>query len=1258
MSTYGNNPYSTITYGPYSLVTFDATPVTATPTDHGVITVTWNKPTGSWDLLHVVRNTYGYPVTPDDGDMLLELTPTSTVYTYVDNNNGLGLTQGLTYYYTIFVRQASPQKWFSAGSAEGWSVYDYGTAAAMYDALPEIYKSPASDTYYLNTIIDPITGKPISEANDGKNIDLYNFLQVFGFEYDLFKTQATNVKDRYKVLSVNGDLIPTMLNQFGFTYEKELGLQQARKLLSNAWAIYSRRGTVAGLKNFVTAYSGYNATLLPIKNLMLSTNDSSFASSIGFWETISNATISQISGAGESPVVTPYNESTSPSDFPNISTGIMKAVATASGAMSFADGLSAPRTKGIPVTAGLAYSLSLYSIAKTTARSITLTVNWYDKYGVLLSTSAGASGNNALSNWTRVSATNQVAPANAYFAVPVVSIAGNGAGEIHYLDAVQFEQSTTITNFVDARRIDILLNANRVNWCSNPNFEASSGTTTVRTNLVTNPSFEASSGTVTVRTNLITNPSFETNTTGWNPAGAVSGSLTRVTTDAYVGTASAQMAWTGAGLGYIEQSNTASAAASAGATYTGSIYVKQTVGSARSINLNFNWWNSSNAYISTTSGTASTTVIGSWVRYSITATAPATTASVGFQVYLGTVASGDTFLIDAALTEQSSVLGTYFDGSRQPALRTNLAPNPSFETNPTGQWGQNSTSFSALSSAQFYVGTQSWLLTANGGGSFGAYLARQAVDVGGTYTFSIYIRDLNTGVQYKPGIEWYAVSSGGTPVSTSYGSVTTVTSSGWTRVSVTGTVPAGAYFATAFAYSNTAAASGTQAYFDAGLFEQSSVLGTYFDGTTTAANGSSYTWTGTANASTSIAYSSDLSIAWTGTTNASTSTLSGANLNGGDIGSYYTSTIYQVTDGVSGTKAAAVRIFNTAANPNGILAMANTASVPSGTTVTASMYVKGTAGVQVIVAGRASDTSGSYLTEGLNAQNITFTGSWQRVSVTYAYTGVAYRPGIQAVLYNTSVSGTFEFYVDAVLIEQAPALSTYFDGSFASAGDFTYSWTGTANASTSTQVAPAIANWTPVEVAALYQDTAQYYVGTKSLALQSTAAGNSVARYSGNPAVTPGGSYAVAAYVRSAAVVRTAYIQLDWYTSGNAFISSSIGTVLPTSTTAWTRVSALGTAPSNASYVQIVVKFPSTAYGEVHYVDAVLLEQASTVNPYFDGSTGYYQTADLKWENGVTNTGRSFYYKNYAPSYARLKAVTGDYLQLGSNWAYFVAQTP
>jgi hypothetical protein len=293
-------------------------------------------------------------------------------------------------------------------------------------------------------------------------------------------------------------------------------------------------------------------------------------------------------------------------------------------------------------------------------------------------------------------------------------------------------------------------------------------------------------------------------------------------------------------------------------------------------------------------------------------------------------------------------------------------------------------------------------------------------------------------------------------------------------------------------------------------------------------------------------------------------------------------------------------------------------------------------------------TAVAYSNQAANTVGVT------RLSVTF----VAITSTTQFVMYNGALPGGGDVYFDSFLVEQSSNLGTYFDGSFTSAGDFTYSWTGTANASTSTQVAPAIANWTPVEVAALYQDTAQYYVGTKSLALQSTAAGNSVARYSGNPAVTPGGSYAVAAYVRSAAVVRTAYIQLDWYTSGNVFISSSIGTVLSTSTTAWTRISALGTAPSNASYVQIVVKFPSTAYGEVHYVDAVLLEQASTVNPYFDGSTGYYQTADLKWENGVTNTGRSFYYKNYAPSYARLKAVTGDYLQLGSNWAYFVAQTP
>lgn len=666
MTTYGNSFYGSPTlYGATVLVQFDASPMVARSSNYGEITVTWTNPTGAWDLLHLVRNSFGFPMTPDDGDLLVEQDGTAAA-SYTDSGavpNNAGLINGQVYYYSIFVRKTSDQSWYKAANAIGISVKNYGTANLMYDYLPEIYKTLNATSFF--------------DSNTAVNADLFNFIRVFAFEYDLLKTMAENVKNRYNMFELDGRLLAPLLNEFGITYEKEIGIQQARKLAANASAIYTKKGSAAGLRNFVTAYSGYSASLLPVKNLMLNTNDSSFEGTIGGWEPGSNTTISQITGAAESPVITPYAESTSPSGFPNIQKGLLKVVSTASGNTDFYCGLSAPKTKGIPVTAGAYYSFSIYGRTQLSgSRAVTLSVNWYDMTGTFISTSLTGTGNINSGTWTRVSLANVQAPATAYFAVPHVNDTVSAGGEIHYFDAVQFEKSATVTNFVDARRIDILLNANRVNWCTNPNFEA------------------------------------------------------------------------------------------------------------------------------------------------------------------------------------------------------------------------------------------------------------------------------------------------------------------------------------------------------------------------------------------------------------------------------------------------------------------------------------------------------------------------------------------------------------------------------------------------------AITNWTPAEVGTISQSTATFYLGTACLALTSSGAGNSVAKYTGNPTVTPGGSYTVSAYVKSAAVSRGAYIQLDWYTSGNVFISSSAGTVVSTSTTAWTRISSITTAPSNAAYAQIVIKFVSTLNAEVHYVDAVLLEQTSTVNPYFDGTYGYYQTSDILWENGSSSTGRSFYYKNRAIITKRLTATVPDYIPYGAPWALFVAQTP
>src|SRR6266705_3485825 len=73
------------------------------------------------------------------------------------------------------------------------------------------------------------------------------------------------------------------------------------------------------------------------------------------------------------------------------------------------------------------------------------------------------------------------------------------------------------------------------------------------------------------------------------------------------------------------------------------------------------------------------------------------------------------------------------------------------------------------------------------------------------------------------------------------------------------------------------------------------------------------------------------------------------------------------------------------------------------------------------------------------------TGSWQRISITFTTTATIATVGVFSDTYAT----TQFFYVDAVLIEQAGGVGTYFDGSTAADANYKYSWSGTTDASTS-----------------------------------------------------------------------------------------------------------------------------------------------------------------------------------------------------------------
>jgi hypothetical protein len=163
--------------------------------------------------------------------------------------------------------------------------------------------------------------------------------------------------------------------------------------------------------------------------------------------------------------------------------------------------------------------------------------------------------------------------------------------------------------------------------------------------------------------------------------------------------------------------------------------------------------------------------------------------------------------------------------------RQNQVLNPNFETNSTS-WGVTNAASVARSTAQFFEGAASLLITCNNVPSSGTLSngARMSVVAGAVFTASGYMRDNSTLVSWKAGINWYTALSGGSLISQSIGTVTAITSAGWTRLSVTATAPAGALGAQVFFITDTAPATSSTAYLDAVLFEQSANLNAYYTG--------------------------------------------------------------------------------------------------------------------------------------------------------------------------------------------------------------------------------------------------------------------------------------------------------------------------------------------------------------------------------------------------------------------------------------------
>jgi hypothetical protein len=356
-----------------------------------------------------------------------------------------------------------------------------------------------------------------------------------------------------------------------------------------------------------------------------------------------------------------------------------------------------------------------------------------------------------------------------------------------------------------------------------------------------------------VRTNLVRNPSFEIDTTGW----ATNGTIAQSTAQAFAGTHSLLVAWptNAAHVSYVQN---VPSGLTVGDVYTFSAWVYVPSGNP-------------DVCLSTGFGAFGepTSVKDQWTRISLTFTATAAGNSVKLTTAEAST-SGQICYLDAVLLEDRDALENYFDGSTpntggsgitEPTdgtvLRTNLVPNPSFETNTTGWTAGSNTVLTRVtggdSTGSHAQGSAEGALTRTG--STGTAQATTAtgtsgipVTAGEVYTVSGYFNRVTSPARTVTiAVIWYNAAGSVISTSTPPGVADTNV---WTRFSAQVTAPAGAAFAAL--NPQVASAAALEGHLiDGFMFEHATAVSDYFDGGTTDTDSRLYDWTGTANGSAS-----------------------------------------------------------------------------------------------------------------------------------------------------------------------------------------------------------------------------------------------------------------------------------------------------------------------------------------------------------------------------------------------------------------------
>lgn len=441
MAKYGNFVYGGAKYGETRKLAYSVAPLDLVILSFSTAYLTWFSPSGTFTKIRLVRNQIGFPETSEDGVIIWEEYATegtvsrSSFTDGVDNPSSIGIVAGRPIFYSMFLF-TDEKVWINAGNVADTVPGNHNAQKRIMDIIPKVYTS---------AIQSPLGVTDETSA-------LYSFIDGLSFTYEQLLTELDLLKPVHSSDISSYLLLPIETSNVGLDQEPNIPIKNQKRLVREAFYMYSHKGLKSGVETYVESLSGYAPTVTVSPNLLLSPQDSTFYKGLGNW-IFGNATAT-------------FSDEQVPASGTNVIDNIYSCKLVApSSSFSMILGEDDPIKKGIPIKGGVEYTVSCKIKSPSSAGNVYITIAWFDGTGTYVDSSSqvNTSANNT---WKSLSQT-ATAPANAVYAG--LDISSSAAGT-YYIDQVCMQLGDTAA-YDEARAISIFLEPNKTNYIKNPSFE-------------------------------------------------------------------------------------------------------------------------------------------------------------------------------------------------------------------------------------------------------------------------------------------------------------------------------------------------------------------------------------------------------------------------------------------------------------------------------------------------------------------------------------------------------------------------------------------------------------------------------------------------------------------------------------------------------------------------------------------------------------------------------------------------------------------